>query len=86
VNSWNKRFLTEADWGQAQKLLAVGIDRSSMEKGYLRAGGDLVWVNLTESLLRAAADTPVNFIAVVEEIYERKQFDELLWHEGRALL
>jgi len=30
--------------------------------------------------------TPVNFIAVVEEIYERKQFDELLWHEGRALL
>lgn len=57
-----------------------------MEKGYLRAGGDLVWVNLTESLLRAAAGTPVNFIAVVEEIYERKQFDELLWHEGRALL
>ena len=55
MNSWNKRFLTEADWGQAQKLLAVGIDRSSMEKGYLRAGGDLVWVNLTESLLRAAA-------------------------------
>jgi len=66
----------EADWAQARRLLAGEIGMYSMEKRYIREGGDLVWVNLTVSLLCDAEGAPMNFISVLEDITERKQAEE----------
>ncbi len=65
----------EADWEQTRRLLAGETVHYSMEKRYVREGGDLVWVNLTVSLLRDADGAPVNFISVVEDITERRRAD-----------
>ncbi|MEO8617132.1 MAG: PAS domain S-box protein [Luteolibacter sp.] len=65
----------DTDWSQARRLLAGEIALYSMEKRYIRANGELVWVNLTVSLMRDAKGAPVNFISVVEDITERKEAD-----------
>lgn len=65
----------EADWAQARRLVNGEISRYSMEKRYLRRDGAFIWVNLTVSLERDDAGRPLHYIAVVEDISERK------WHE-----
>jgi formate hydrogenlyase transcriptional activator len=59
-----------------QEVLAGGIDSYSMEKRYIRKDRSVVWVNLTVSLVRTAAGEPRHFIAVVEDITERKRAEE----------
>ena len=48
----------------------------TMEKRYVRKDGSPVWVNLTVSLVREASGEPRYFIAVVEDISERKRVEE----------
>ena len=61
------------DLAQVQLLLAGRTQTYSMEKRYLRPDGGVVWVNLTASLVRNPAGEPQHFVAVVEDISERKQ-------------
>jgi PAS domain S-box-containing protein len=61
-----------ADVDQAAALLAGDLDTYSMEKRYVRRNGDPVWVNLTCSLVRSAGGEPNYFIAVIEDISQRK--------------
>ncbi len=51
-----------------------------MEKRYIRKDGSIVWINLTVSLVRDPNGAPRNFIAVIEDISERKQAREALRH------
>ena len=66
----------DADLENVQQLLQGKIDNYSMEKRYIRKGGENVWVNLTESLLREPDGEPSLFVAVVEDISNRKQTEE----------
>lgn len=50
----------------------------SMEQRYQRSDGTWLWANLTVSLVRAASSAPAYFIAVVEDISERKRAEEAL--------
>jgi PAS domain S-box-containing protein len=68
----------EADWDQAQRLLAGEIEHFSMEKRYYRKDGSIIWINLTESLVRKADGSPDYLIKVVEDITARKQAEEKL--------
>jgi PAS domain S-box-containing protein len=68
----------EMDLDYVRRLLAGEIDTYSVEKRYLRKDGSLVWINLTASLMRAPAGEPVYFIAVIEDISERKRTEEAL--------
>jgi PAS domain S-box-containing protein len=68
----------EMDLDYVRRLLAGEIDTYSVEKRYLRKDGSLVWINLTASLMRAPAGEPVYFIAVIEDITERKRAEEAL--------
>jgi PAS domain S-box-containing protein len=68
----------EADLQQARRLLAGEINTYSLEKRYLRADGSPVWINLTGSLVRNEDGTPRHFVAVVEEITQRKAAEEEL--------
>lgn len=71
----------EEDWASEEELLrqllAGEIENFSLEKRYIRNDGELVWANLTVSLLREQNGTQF-LMAVVEDIRERKQAEESL--------
>lgn len=71
----------QEDWASEQELvrqlLAGEIENFSLEKRYIRNDGELVWANLTVSLLREQNGTQF-LMAVVEDIRERKQAEESL--------
>jgi PAS domain S-box-containing protein len=49
----------------------------SMEKRYLRKDGSVVWGSVTASLLRDQEDRPLHFIAIIEDITQRKKIEAL---------
>lgn len=68
----------EADFASGKALLAGEITTFTREKRYLRKDGGVVWVNLAVSLLRDPEDRPEQFMAVIEDITERKRFEVAL--------
>ncbi|MBN2473242.1 MAG: PAS domain S-box protein [Pirellulales bacterium] len=76
----------EADLENVQQLLAGEIPNYSMEKRYLRSDGSAVWINLTASLIREPTGEPKYFIAVIQDITERKRIQGMIRHmvEGTA--
>jgi PAS domain S-box-containing protein len=69
---------TEVDLEHLSRLRTGEISRYSMEKRYFRKAGSMVWIDLTVSLVRAASGEPEYFIAIVEDITERKRAGEAL--------
>lgn len=63
----------DIDLEYVRKILAQEIQTYSMEKRYIRKDSSLVWINLTGSLVRSCTGEPDYFIAVVEDISQRKQ-------------
>ncbi|MFC1481716.1 PAS domain S-box protein [Candidatus Neomarinimicrobiota bacterium] len=68
-----------ADLAYRQRLLTGDLKTFSMEKRYIRKDSETIWVALTVSLIRDTAGEPKDFIAVIEEISERKQAEQELW-------
>ena len=66
----------EKDLDRVQKMLAGELETYTMEKRYVKKEGLQVWVNLTVSLVRDASGQPGYFIAVIEDISERKKAEE----------
>ena len=52
--------------------------RYSLEKRYLRPNGQVVWVMLSAALVRDAQGQPLQFVAVSEDITERRQYEEAM--------
>jgi diguanylate cyclase (GGDEF)-like protein/PAS domain S-box-containing protein len=65
----------DADWAQVRALLAKERTTYSMEKRYFTRDKQLVWVNLTVSLVLKADGSPDYFISVIEDITARKQLE-----------
>jgi PAS domain S-box-containing protein len=63
----------DADLSRVRQMLAGEIETYSMEKRYVRKGGDIVWINLTVALVRHTDGSPEYFISVIEDIQARKQ-------------
>ncbi len=61
------------DQRQIQHLLQTQASSFSREKRYLCQDGSILWGKVTVSLATSAADTPDYFIAVVEDISDRKR-------------
>ncbi len=66
-------------------LLQGHSDSYSMEKRYLHKKGDIVWVNLTVSLVRDQSENPQYFISIVENITERKKAENNLKETNERL-
>jgi PAS domain S-box-containing protein len=62
----------EADLANVRRTLDGEIESYSMEKRYLRSDSSIVWVSLAVTLVRSASGDPSYFIAVIEDITERK--------------
>jgi PAS domain S-box-containing protein len=73
--TWQEDWASEEEL--VRQLLAGEIENFSLEKRYIRNDGELVWANLTVSLLREQNGTQF-LMAVVEDIRERKQAEESL--------
>ncbi|MES2207567.1 MAG: EAL domain-containing protein [Pseudomonadota bacterium] len=63
----------DLDLANVQRLLDGAIQSYKMEKRYIRKNGNIVWIQLTASLVRDQYHKPMHFIAQIEDITERKQ-------------
>lgn len=71
----------DVDVENSRRLVAGEIPYYAMEKRYIRADMALVWVNLTVSLVRQQDGTPDFFVAVVEDISDRKSALHRAYHD-----
>lgn len=68
----------DADLELVGRVLAGTLPSYQMEKRYVRKDGEVVWANLTVSLVRNPAGEPDFFISVVEDIQARKTAEETI--------
>ena len=73
------------DLEYVQQMLSGEISKYFMEKRYLAHNGAIIWINLTVSLVRSDSGEPEYFIAVIEDIGDRKK-TELALAENRNKL
>jgi PAS domain S-box-containing protein len=66
----------QGDLERVRRLLEGEVQTYTMEKRYVRRDDSVVWVNLTASLVRHPSGEPAYFIAMVEDISERKKTEE----------
>ncbi|MDA0746834.1 MAG: ATP-binding protein [bacterium] len=62
----------------AEKLFAGEIPSYQMEKRYFTKNGDIVWINLTASMIQDTGNASLYAIAMVENITERKRAEASL--------
>jgi PAS domain S-box-containing protein len=73
----------EADLAFVKQVLSGTIQTYSMEKRYIRGDGELLWINLTVSLMRTSSGSPDYFISIIEDISARKSVASAL-HESES--
>lgn len=66
------------DLAQIDRLLRGEAERYSMDKRYFRKDGGIVWVHLTVTLIRNEAGEPDFFVAVINDISDRKDIEASL--------
>ena len=74
-----------ADEEYVSQMLADKIKTYSMEKRYIRKDRNIVWINLTVSLVRGPSGEPKYFISVVENITEKKRAEERIAYQAQLL-
>lgn len=67
------------------RVLCGEIQSYTMETRYFRKNGSLVWSKLMLSLIRSSTEAPLYFIASIEDINERKLFEEKLIEQTSQL-
>lgn len=68
----------QAAFENAQSMIAGELQTYAQELRYRRKDGSLIWVNLTVTLVRDSTGMPLYFLAVTEDITERKQVEQQL--------
>src|SRR5215468_6166497 len=76
----------EASLAHQQRLLAGEADTYAMEKRCIRRDGSTIWVRTTVSLIRTPSNEPAHFVAIVEDINERKQLERRMRESLEGLL
>jgi two-component system, cell cycle sensor histidine kinase and response regulator CckA len=74
-----------ADLELVQKLLASESSTYTLEKRYVRKNGEVVWIDLTVSLVRDEAGAPKYFISLVQDISARKKTEQALAESTKNL-
>ena len=77
----------EATQARVTAMLTGEVTPQKFEKRYLRKDGNIVWVTVTGALLRDPEGRPERFMAIIEDITERKRVEAALQEsEGRLAL
>lgn len=72
-----------ASLARTKELIAGTLANFTVEKRYLHKQGKIIWANLSVSLVMTDAGEPDYFIAVIEDITERKRMGEALLENER---
>ena len=56
-----------------RRISAGELPEYRIEKRYIRKDGNVIWVNLTVSIVRSAAKEPLYLVAFIEDISERRE-------------
>ncbi|OLP19461.1 hypothetical protein BST81_05400 [Leptolyngbya sp. 'hensonii'] len=75
----------EADLQQFQRLTRGELDHYHLEKRFLRKDGQVIWVGLSVALVQDVDGNPSYELAVLENIHERKQAEQLLMRQKQIL-
>ncbi len=73
------------NWQLFNNLLEGKCDHHKFSKRYIRGNGQIVWVNLSISLVRDDDNQPLFTIGIVEDVSERKWAEETLRETERRL-
>ena len=73
------------DVSQAQRLLHGEIPGYTIEKRYIKKTGEIIWVNLSGSIIRGEAGEPLYFIAQIEDITRARSAREMAAEKMRFL-
>src|SRR5438128_318120 len=73
----------DSDWAVFQDLVAGNRNHFELEKRYFRKDGELIWGQLTVSLIRDEKGRPAYAIGMVADITERKVAQEAI-HRSEA--
>ena len=70
----------------ARRIVEGEFPKYHLEKRFLHADGHTVWASLNVSLVRDSEDEPLYFVSQIQDVTERKRFEEALerlsqWHE-----
>lgn len=68
-----------------EELVAGKADKHRFEKRYIRKDGRIVWGDITVSQINDPSGKPKYFVAVVDDITERKQMEEALRETNHTL-
>src|SRR3989338_1163289 len=68
----------DLDADAMQQLLSGLIPNYHIEKRYIHRKGHEVWVSISISLVRGEKETPDHFVYQVQDIGERKRYEEML--------
>jgi PAS domain S-box-containing protein len=68
----------EIDLDYVKQLLLGKIKQYILEKRYIKRDGELIWINLTATLVRDTLGNPNYFISVIEDITKRKKAEQYL--------
>src|SRR5262249_34406850 len=66
----------KTDMDLAQRLFRGDIPFYRITKRYVRKSGEIIWINLTASLIRDEKGTPLYGLAMVEDITEIRRAQE----------
>ena len=66
----------DEDLENVNRLLSGEQQAYTLEKRYIRKDGSLVWASLTATLVRTETGEPQYFLAVVQDITDRKEAEE----------
>ena len=62
----------------ARRIVAGEFPRYHLEKRFLHADGHSVWASLSVSLVRDSEGEPLYFVSQIQDVTERKRFEEAL--------
>ena len=68
----------DAELAIMPRLLAGEVESLSIEKRYIRKDGSIVWASMCRTVVRDGHGRPKSFIAVVEDVTERKKSEAAL--------
>ena len=80
LSGFDLSYPEDADTGipELQQVLAGKLDTYQIEKRYLRKGGEVYWVRLTNSVVRTPDGAPQYFVTMIEDINAQKRSAEEL--------
>ncbi len=67
----------DADAAQVATLLEGELPHYKTEKRLVKKQGEIVWIDLTRSIVRSAEGRPLYFLTMIEDITERKNAEKL---------